>query len=221
MSPPVRMDPVRVDVLRALLELAVGEGGYLRARVRGWARSADVAERIGRPIPERLPALHRLGLVDRRGVPGARGSRPVWLYRITQQGADRLAERQDTPAARIAPPRPVASDEPRICLPRSCVDLLSALCELRGGPASAQREGGESGWALAIELQPLVIERGRGRRFFPEDLGLLRDAGLVERTEEHRPGGGRPRVLYRATPAGLRARVLDWREPDPSPAWAG
>ncbi|HEX2094867.1 MAG TPA: hypothetical protein VHG28_20880, partial [Longimicrobiaceae bacterium] len=66
-------------------------GGYERRGVRGWALTADVERETGEYLPERLPYLYSRGLLIHDDVRQPKRSRPVWVYRISEEGARLMA----------------------------------------------------------------------------------------------------------------------------------
>ena len=211
MSKTHRLDMGSVAVLTALASLQAAGAGYEHRGVRGWARMRDLERWVDPRLAERYPRLAAMGLADRDDVraPGLR--RPVWVYRITREGVGCL-EGQGGALPAVEPPgEPVPGALYLAPGPRAA---LRELKRAAGTYHSSRFAPGGEGWVAATELLGALREEGGGPAS-PEALPWLVGAGLAERRQV-RPGGRQGAVvLYRATPAGLAASSLEWREPPP------
>lgn len=144
--------------------------------------------------------------MDRADVRDPGRTAPVWIYRIAQRGADRLAEEEGTPRVLVGEPRPRMRPERPVFLARSCVDVLAVLRQVR------EERAGDPGWMRTPEIRTRVWKLGPGRGFYPHDLARLERAGLIERQSARVPGIRNPAVWCRVTDQGLRILPLDWRD---------
>jgi hypothetical protein len=207
-------DPA-IRALAWLLDLAARRAGYTVHGQPGWAGADEVSAGVsGWGTSEMLRAQARRGRVhefDAR-APGER--RPRWVYRISQEGADALAQALGVAAASVGDPR--LPGETRVLLRDTTRHALDALRAAAGPAASPGREWvpGEVGWRSSRELTETMARENEkegsppGYRWFThEDLGWLVQHGLVE-----------SRVLgkthvYRITGPGADVRALEWSEP--------
>lgn len=141
--------------LRYLRYLAVRSGGYTRRGVPGWALREDVERATHRKLPERLPRLHARGLVEREDVRAPRLTRPVWIYRISQAGADHVAEQAELPRRLIAPPLDLAAREAdaAIYMPPGPVLALRQLRRAIEARVESPHLPGEPGWRSVQDLR--------------------------------------------------------------------
>lgn len=141
--------------LRYLRYLAVREGGYTRRGGPGWALREDVERATHRKLAERLPRLHARGLLEREDVRAPRLTRPVWIYRISQAGADQVAEQMKLPRRLIAPPLGLAAREAdaAIYIPPGAVLALRELRRAIEARVESPHLPGEPGWRSAQDLR--------------------------------------------------------------------
>lgn len=138
--------------LRYLRYLALHGGGYERRGVRGWALRDDVEDAAGVWIPERLPYWHGYGLLDREDVRVPTHRRPVWIWRISQEGARVIAELEHLPHRRV-PPLSASVGDAAVHIPGYS---LAALRELRRAlemRVVSPLLPGEPGWRTLPELK--------------------------------------------------------------------
>ncbi len=179
------MDTSRNAVaLRYLRYLAVREGGYVRRGVPGWALREDVEHGTRLKLPERLPRLHAQGLLDREDVRAPRLTRPVWIYRISQAGADLVAEQEDLPRRVI--PRPLDSAaqnaDAAIYVPPAAALALRELRRAIEARIESPHLPGEPGWRTLQDLRAQILgedpphtdwEPRRGREPWERDGGVM------------------------------------------------
>lgn len=197
-----------------LRKLEAGGGGYRRRGVRGWARREEAEAGAGVFLWERLPKLHRAGLVDRDDVRSPGRTRPLWLYRVTEAGVRVLARGQ--PYRPVAPPGPPDPDDGAVYLPDGARGALEALRLALMDPAPGMALPHERGWRTGSELTALLAAQPGGvgsRGFYSESLSWLVRAGLAERRTVTVAWRGQPVVVWRATPAGGVLQLIEWREP--------
>lgn len=214
MNPALRLQPLAVHALAFLRDLEEGLGGYLRRGARGWAHPRDVSLGTGFPVAEVLPLLHRCGLVDRDDARPPALRRPVWIYRIHDQGKCWIDAHQGYVNGRSVRELNADADASIWLAPRA----QRALAELRGAAQDSRPSkllAGEHGWRTSCQLEASARDHAEGPSptvFDTTILETLIHAGLAERRRVTVPWRSRPIVLYRATAAGGEAIVLEWEE---------
>lgn len=192
--------------------------GFQCRGVVGWARSDELAEQLGEKgwlLTEHLSRLLDLHYLHREDVRHPGRTQPLWIYRITQAGADRLAsegeEATEVPALRRV--RAGRTDGP-VYLKRGAADVLHVLrwAADHGRGPDGEQAAGEAGWMTAVDLQ-LRLQRIGRRRFIDHDMDLLVSGGMVARREEPRESGRGFQNHYRITDLGRSVRPLRWIEP--------
>jgi hypothetical protein len=202
-------------VLRYLVELAAGGGGYELRGVTGWAHYEDVAHGTGMRMSGELPRLFAARLAERVSV-GLPGAKETWVYRVNDAGARAHADLSGEACERIRAPGKLEENHPVYIAPGP----LNALEVLRhahqGGP---ERFGGR-GWRTGRELTLLADElngwndAGHYTRIDSMELRWLAGVGLAEKREEKLAWGReQPVVYWRVAAAGRSVRVLEWRDP--------
>lgn len=209
------------ELLAYLRDLERGRGGYELYGVRGWATAAEIQEAVEKRRREQnaprvefsggadelrsMAARRLLTKVDAR-IPGA--SAPVWLYRIRDAGARRVAAAEGEEHQRVKPPR--QRPETRVFIRPQVRAALDALRHADQHPGRRVWMPGEPEWRTSRELTAwLKTRRGGGktpRIFFADDLAACVQFGFAERRDE-------PTIIYRLTPFGRDVRPLVWRDP--------
>ncbi len=170
--------------LRYLRYLALREGGYTRRGVAGWAMREDVERATRLRLPERLPVLHGRGLLDREDVRAPRLPRPAWIYRVTQAGADRVADQANLPRRPVTRPFPPAEHDTdaAIYVPAGAVLALGELRRAMEMRVESPHLRGEPGWRTVEDLREQVTGRQRPNRSW--EPGARRQLWKVVRDEE-------------------------------------
>jgi hypothetical protein len=210
------------ELLAYLRDLERGRGGYELYGVRGWASAPEIQEAVQNRRREQnapkvefsmgadelrsLASKRLLTRVDAR-IPGA--GKAVWLYRIKDAGARRVAAATGTEHARVR--APLDRPEPRVFLRPSVRAALDALKHAEQQRGRREWVAGQPEWRSSNELTAWVHARRRRkgtapRLFFTEDLAFCIELGLAERRDD-------PKILYRITPFGRDIRPLVWRDP--------
>jgi hypothetical protein len=186
----MEMSPDAV-ALRYLRYLVLREGGYTRLGVAGWALREDVERAIRLRLPERLPVLHGRGLLDREDVRAPGLSRPAWIYRVTQAGADHVAEQAALPRrAVLRPLRPAERDaDAAIHIPAGAALALHGLRRAMEMRVESPFLPGETGWRTVLELRLQLGGEDRARpRWEPRTRrGAWEESDGVERGEAADP----------------------------------
>jgi len=204
--PPRPLKDQYLWILDYLRDEALGGYGWRRRGTRGWRLLEEVETALGVPVPEMLPTLHRVGLVERTRVedPGRNG--PLYLYRISAKGMRRLYQEEgvDQPPEIMEPVQEHRDPEAgTLFVPRiewGALETLRRYALERIGP----KRWGEHGWLTALEIARLE------NRAIGEILLWLRARDLVERRQSTQgQGGARPLWMYRASITGLRAEMVD------------
>jgi hypothetical protein len=208
-----------MHLLAYLRDLARRGGGYELRGVRGWATAADVADGTGAyPAGESLKAAFQRGDVIREDVSVAGAASPVWVYRITDETACRMAELEGVEHVPVQPSG--AQVEQRAYLRPGVVAALDALSyAAENSTARRARIPGEPEWRTARELTDWLRAEGdctgHERSFLSDDLGWAVRTGLLERPELSPPPNSpiRPVIVYRITVKGAAVKALVWHEP--------
>jgi hypothetical protein len=203
-----------VRVLVFLLDLAAQRAGYMVLGFSGWA-CADQIEAGARTwgTSELMRALARRGRVLQFDARAPGEVRPVWIYRISQTGADELAAFLGLAAAGV--PAPANGEEPRILIRKSTWHAIEGLRAALDPAAKSGREwiSGETGWRSSRELTTSMAREDEAagttsyRWFNSEDLRWLvrlrfAEERVIDRTH-----------VYRLLPLGAALRPLEWKEP--------
>lgn len=137
--------------LRYLLALVVGQGGYERCGVRGWALHKNVERGTGVALAERLPYLVAHGYLDRADVRPPTMTRPTWIYRINAAGAARVpGNRHEIPP--LGQPGP---GDRAVYIPPRSAEALAALCAAFSSTGGPEHIAGERGWRTMRDLHRL------------------------------------------------------------------
>jgi hypothetical protein len=209
MAAPRNLHPIDAIALKYFGDLVSAGAGYERRGVRGWARLEDAQTATGHSLAVRVLGMYGRGLLQRDNVRPPGHVRPLWVYRITQAGADVVSHAEGDHRARVPTPSDATDasvyvpDGPRLAL-RALRRILEERVPCRWAPE-------EAGWIPAAELRRRA-EPTPAAWWFPEDLGWLVRAGLAERREVTTPGQSAPVILYRASAGGGVAPVLEWHE---------
>lgn len=209
MNKPRPISDPAVKVLSWLLDLAVQRAGYAVRGVRGWATSEQIETGVktwGTAELMRAEARHGRVLQHDARPPG--DSRPSWLYRISQPGADQLAAARDIVPPRIRPP--LEQDEPRVLVRENAwhaIEGLRAALDPEVRPRRIWVEG-EVGWRSSRELTSAMAkeDEAAGRRyrwFTTDDLRCLVRLGFAEKRVI------RGVHVYRLTPVGAALRTVE------------
>lgn len=202
--------PLVTAILRFLLKLVQGGGGFERRGVTGWAAVPEIHTGTGcSSLAEAIAVLMAAGMVSRDDARIAGTSAPVWVYRITDAGAQHLAESDGT--ARVSVPAPDAGEDERVYVRPGVAAALRALtaAKTEALPNPVLPDAPE--WRISRQLTSAID----GTRFFSDELAWVVRAGLAERRDD-------PVTLYRITAAGQAVKAMEWREPVfAEPATAG
>ncbi|MBB4635916.1 hypothetical protein [Longimicrobium terrae] len=206
-------------------DLARAGYGYELRGVRGWAGSANLEDSLKvYDAAAELRRAYRRGSITRAnaGVPDAR--RPLWIYRIADAGARRLATLREQAYVPVAPPS--LGGEPRALMPPTVVAAMDALRYAAEHPGDQERVQGEPEWRTSLELTRWLYAEaehtGVNRVFMPGDLERLVTNGLAQsrRVPPLLPDGKRPVLLYRISITGAALRTLVWHGADDHDAGA-
>jgi hypothetical protein len=210
----------RNHVLAYLRRLARG-GGYELAGVRGWATAADVGDATGLSGAgdDLRAAVQRRELV-REDVSVPDATAPVWVYRITDDTARKLAELEGGEHIPIQPPN--QAGPARVYLRPGVAVLVDALRDaFHNSTFRRARIPGEPEWRTCRELSAWLWDEadrtGVKRSFLSDDLQWAVKNGLIERRELPPPPNSftsAPVVIYRLTVTGAAVHPLVWHEPD-------
>lgn len=210
MATPRAPHPVDAIALMYFWNLESRGAGYERRGVRGWARLEDAQIATGHSLAVRVLAMYGRGLLQRDDVRPPGHVRPLWVYRITQAGADLVSQGEGHHPARV--PTPSDAPDPSVYVPDGPQLALGALRRILEERAPCRWAPDEAGWVTAAELRRRT-EPTPDAWWFPEDLGWLVRARLAERREVTTLGRAAPVLLYRASAGGGVAPVLEWHEP--------
>lgn len=215
------ISPLGYELLTYLRDLERGHGGYELHGVRGWASSGEVQEAVQNRRREQnaprvefsggadelraLASRRLLSRVDAR-IPGA--TSPLWLYRIKDAGARRVAATEGTEHTRVK--APLDRPETRVFIRPQVRAALDALRHADQHPGRREWVPGEPQWRTSRELTAWLQRRRSGgktpRIFFADDMAACVQLGFAERRDE-------PAIIYRLTPFGRDVRPLVWRDP--------
>jgi hypothetical protein len=210
------------ELLTYLRDLERGRGGYELYGVRGWANAGEIQEAVqtrrreqnaprvefsgGADELRALASRRLLTRVDAR-ITGA--TAPVWLYRIKDAGARRVAASVGAEHSRVKPP--LDRPEPRVFVRPQVRAALDALKHADQHPGRREWVAGEREWRTSRELSAWLKTRRSGgktpRIFFADDLAACVQIGFAERRDD--PTG----IIYRLTPFGREVRPVVWRDP--------
>jgi hypothetical protein len=205
-------DPV-VRVLSWLVDLAVQRAGYTVRGVPGWATAEQIETGTKTwGTAELMRAEAKRGRVLQHDARQPGDSRPSWLYRVSQAGADQLAAARDTGPSRISPPLDQA--ESRVLVRENAWHAIEGLRSALDPEVRPRRVWveGEVGWRSSRELTSAMAkeDEAAGRRyrwFTTDDLRWLVRLGYAEKRVIR---GVR---VYRLAPATVRLRTLEWQPP--------
>jgi hypothetical protein len=204
-----------IRALTYLLELVARDAGYLVCGVRGWATAWAVEDGMGTwSASELVAAQAECGRVTRVDVRVPGDARPVWAYRIAQKGVDALAAAAGTAPAGIDPPQ--QDPGPAVHIREGPWVALCALRSAVENPSKWEKTwvAGQTGWQASRELTRLVEKEDEeaglspGRSFLSEDLAWLARVGYATRKVVAKTH------IYRVTESGMKAKRLDWKDPD-------
>ncbi|HEX2093356.1 MAG TPA: hypothetical protein VHG28_13205 [Longimicrobiaceae bacterium] len=142
--------------------LAVRDGGYRRRGRLGWALREDVEKATGKRLPERLSRLHGMGLLDREDVRPQRLRHPVWIYRISQMGADLVANREQRQPCTIPPASSENRSDTAIYIPAGSWKALQELRRAMEMRVESPYLPGEPSWRTIGDLRRQVTGEGDG-----------------------------------------------------------
>ena len=203
-------------------EIARLGAGYRVRGQRGWAHHDDVqlGTRVFR-CSDVCEALFRRELLVRElaSAPGA--AVPAYVYRATEAGVTAHAGHSGAPAVRL-PRRRGPGAERAVYVPSEGRWVLEALRNGYAHGVGRGRVDGESGWLTAAEIRKALDEWNqtfgrpwRYRTFDSPTLAALVDADLIERRPVRVPWReNRPLCVYRVTPHGRTAALLEWAGPE-------
>jgi hypothetical protein len=189
--------------------------------VVGWATAGDVADatRVYGAGDELRAAFQRRELV-REDVSVPDATAPVWVYRITDDTARKLAELGGGEHVPIQPPAQAAGQS-RVYLRPGVVVLVDAMRDaFYNSTFRRSRIPGEPEWRTCRELSAWLLDEenrtGVKRSFMADDLPWAVKNGLIERRELPPPPNSftsAPVVIYRLTVTGAAVHPLVWQEP--------
>jgi len=213
----------RECALRFFTRLAARGAGYELRGVRGWAHADDVqrwlrgyrwSELLGSLALAKGPQLDRV----RVSPPDAKGT--SYVYRIAEIGIE--AARPLFPADLPHIPAPGPPDpESRVYLRDGARWALDVLRDAFHAGGKQHRMNGEPGWLTATEIRKPLEAWNRlhghvgGCRIVNDtDTLALISSGLIEKVHVQLAWGrDKPVAMYRVTPVGLSAELLEWHEP--------
>jgi hypothetical protein len=211
-----------VHLLAYLRDLARHGGGYELRGARGWATAADAGDATGAVgAGESLKAAFQRGDLIREDVSVPDAASPVWVYRITDGTARRMAELEGVEHVPVqasgAPVEQRAYVRPGVL---TALDALRYAAE--NSSARRARIAGEPEWRTARELTGWLRTEGdrtgHERSFLSDDLAWAVKTGLMERRElpppPSSPRSVRPVIAYRITVAGAAVKPLVWHDPE-------
>lgn len=193
--------------LSYLCRLEARGGGYEWRGVRGWALTADVERETGERLPERLPYLYSRGLLIHDDVRQPNRTIPLWIYRISEEGARFVAEREGV-AYRPRRPREHAPGERETAtyIPPGSVVALRALRMAMEDSKPSPHIPGERGWRTAFELDALLPRPKDARPEWRVDMEL----GDPDEWDDPPPWRAQPERLLPAGPFGFSTEDMLW-----------
>jgi hypothetical protein len=212
-----------IHLLAHLRDLARRGAGYELRGVRGWATGVDLADATGAyRASESLTAAVQRGELIREDVRVPDATKPVWVYRISDETARRMGELEG--AERIGVPAAARDQvEERFYLRPGVVAALDALRDAAVNSGSRRaRIAGEPEWRTARELSGWLREEaertGIERSFLSDDLAWAVKNGLIQRRElpppPNAPKSVRAVIVYRVTITGASVKPLVWHKPE-------
>lgn len=196
-----------VVALSYLCRLEARGGGYEWRGVRGWALTADVERETGERLPERLPYLYSRGLLIHDDVRQPNRTLPLWIYRISEEGARFVAVREGV-AHRPRRPREHAPGEREtaIYISPGSVVALRALRRAIEDPKPSPHFPGERGWRTAVELDALVP----GAKDAPPEWKMDMELGDPDEWEDPPPWRAQPECRPPVKPYGFSTEDMLW-----------
>lgn len=184
-----------LDFLRALVEDALADRGWMRRGVRGWRFTDELTSRFPFAV-DHMRVLERRMLAVREDVLDCGRSAALYLNRVTPAGEEYLAAREgrDPRALPAAAAELPAEDAETLYLP---TDAWAALRVLAALPDPEQ-------WLPGSHITEAI-----GRTFYHEEGEFLDSRGLVERRRPEAPTRPNEPMLYRATALGRGAGERD------------
>jgi hypothetical protein len=133
--------------------------------VPGWALREDVERATRLRLPERLPVLHGRGLLDREDARAPNLSRPAWIYRISQAGADRVADDAGLPRLPVLRPpcRAGCDTDAAIHIPPGAALALRELRRATEMRVESPHLPREPGWRSIQDMAEQFRDEGRAR----------------------------------------------------------
>jgi hypothetical protein len=182
-------------------------GGYEWRGVRGWALPADVERETGERLPERLPYLYSRSLLIHDDVRQPNRTRSLWIYRISEEGARLVAEREGV-AYRPRRPREHAPGEREtaIYIPPGSVVALRALRLAMEDPKPSPHFPGNQGWRTAVELDALIQAPVKDLPEWKVDM----EFGDPDEWEDSPSWRARPEYRPPIEPAGFSTEDMLW-----------
>ncbi|MBB4637486.1 hypothetical protein [Longimicrobium terrae] len=214
MKPPKPTPASLLPILEHLHDLVREGHGFEVRGVHGWASIAGVDTATGvYGAAEELRKAFRNGRVIRQDVRVPDATRPVWVYRITDESARDIADLREQVHVPVPPPSP--GGEQRALLSDTLVAALDALLHAAENPAEREWIPGEPEWRTSLQLtgwlKAQYATTGVDRVFMPGDLERLVTHRLAStRHAPAQPGRKKPLNLYRITVAGAALRPLVW-----------
>lgn len=188
-------------ILRFLLKLAQEGAGFERRGVTGWAAVAEMHTGTGcASLAEDIAFLLAARMVSRDDARIAGTSAPVWVYRITDAGAQHITAEQRTAHAGV--PAPDEAGDERVYVRPGVATALRALTAAKTEALPNPVVPDAPEWRTSRQLTSALD----GYRFFSDELAWVVRAGLAERRDG-------PLTLYRITAAGQAVKAMEWREP--------
>lgn len=205
-------DPA-LTALAWLLDLAAQRAGFTVHGLPGWASAEHVESAVREwGTGELLRTQAKKGRVLQHDARALGERRPVWVYRISQQGMDALAQTLGISPAGVQDS--AVGERVGPLVRESAQHALGALRAALDPDAKSGREWvrGEVGWRSSREITDQMAreDEAAGRRyrwFTTDDLRWLIRLGFAEGRVV-----GRTHV-YRLTPVGAALEPLAWREP--------
>jgi hypothetical protein len=217
MTKPQRTSTHVLRILEYLHGLVREGHGYEVRSVRGWASVAEVeAATAVYGTAEELRNAFRRGRIIRQDVRVPDATRPVWVYRITDESSRDITDLQEQVHIPVVPPSPEWDE--RALLSDTLVAALDALRHAAENPIQQEWITGEPEWRTSLQLTGWLKNQfwstGIDRVFMPGDLAWLVTHGLAQsRLAPAQPGRKKPVNLFRITVTGAALRPLVWHGP--------